>query len=208
MERNANDNFGNQNSGDSTTGSFASGSGSQVGSQGGSQGSPSSGSYGAGAPNVSGSTGSTGSSDASFSRDSMADSGNLADKAKSMASTAGDKLAGAGSSVREKAGTWKNSLADALESGAEKLRTQGAGGGQLAGASATGGSSAMVGDGSRTAGATNQIAGGLQASADWLRDADLDSMKSGIERQVKEHPGRTLAIAVGVGYLLGKAIRK
>lgn len=208
MERNANDNFGNQNTGDSTTGSFASGSGSQVGSQGGSQGSPSSGSYGAGAPNVSGSTGSTGSSDASFSRDSMADSGNLADKAKNIASTAGDKLSGAGSTVREKAGTWKNSLADALESGAEKLRTQGAGGGQLAGASATGGSTAMVGDGSRTAGATNQIAGGLQASADWLRDADLDSMKSGIERQVKEHPGRTLAIAVGVGYLLGKAIRK
>lgn len=208
MERNANDNFGNQNTGDSTTGSFASGSGSQVGSQGGSQGSPSSGSYGAGAPNVSGSTGSTGSSDASFSRDSMADSGNLTDRAKNIASSAGDKLAGAGSTVRDKAGTWKNSLADALESGAEKLRTQGAGGGQLAGASATGGSDAMIADGSRVQGATNQIAGGLQASADWLRDADLDSMKSGIERQVKEHPGRTLAIAVGVGYLLGKAIRK
>jgi len=205
MERNANDNFGNQNTGDSTTGSFASGSGSQVGSQGGSQGSPSSGSYGAGAPNVSGSTGS---SDASFSRDSMADSGNLTDRAKNIASSAGDKLAGAGSTVRDKAGTWKNSLADALESGAEKLRTQGAGGGQLAGASATGGSDAMIADGSRVQGATNQIAGGLQASADWLRDADLDSMKSGIERQVKEHPGRTLAIAVGVGYLLGKAIRK
>jgi len=211
MERNSNDNFGSQNTSDSTTGSFASGSGSQVGSQGGSQGSPSSGSYGAGAPNVSGSTGSTGSSstdDASFSRNTMGESGNLADRAKDMASTAGDKLASAGSTVREKAGTWKNSLADALESGAEKLRTQGAGGGQYAGASATGGSSAMVSDGSRTQGATNQIAGGLQASADWLRDADLDSMKSGIERQVKEHPGRTLAIAVGVGYLLGKAIRK
>ena len=205
MERNANDNFGNQNTGDSTTGSFASGSGSQVGSQGGSQGSPSSGSYGAGAPNVSGSTGS---SDASFSRDSMADSGNLTDRAKNIASSAGDKLAGAGSTVRDKAGTWKNSLADALESGAEKLRTQGAGGGQLAGASATGGSDTMIADGSRVQGATNQIAGGLQASADWLRDADLDRMKSGIERQVKEHPGRTLAIAVGVGYLLGKAIRK
>lgn len=204
MERNANDNFGNQNTSDSTTSSFGAGSGSQ----GGSQGSPSSGSYGAGAPNVSGSTGSTGSSDASFSRDSMADSGNLADKAKNIASSAGDKLAGAGSTVRDKAGTWKNSLADALESGAEKLRTQGAGGGQLAGASATGGSDTMIADGSRVQGATNQIAGGLQASADWLRDADLDSMKSGIERQVKEHPGRTLAIAVGVGYLLGKAIRK
>jgi ElaB/YqjD/DUF883 family membrane-anchored ribosome-binding protein len=211
MERNANDKLGNHGTGDSTTGSFA--SGSQVGSQGGSQGSPSSGTYGAGAPNVSGTTGTD---DASFSRGSMgsssgsmgSDAGNLADKAKNIASNAGDKLSSAGSTVREKAGSLKNSLADALESGAEKLRTQGAGGGQFAGASATGGSASMVSEGSRTQGATNQIAGGLQASADWLRDADLDSMKSGVERQVKEHPGRTLAIAVGVGYLLGKAIRR
>jgi hypothetical protein len=60
----------------------------------------------------------------------------------------------------------------------------------------------------RLAATTNQIAGGLQASADWLRDADLDGLKSGIERQVKEHPGRSLAVAVGLGYLLGKAFRK
>jgi ElaB/YqjD/DUF883 family membrane-anchored ribosome-binding protein len=206
MERNANDNFGNQNTGDSTTGSFASGTGAQVGSQGGSQGSPASGSYGAGTPDVSGTRGTT--DDASFSRDTMADTGNLADRAKNIASSAGDRLSSAGSTVREKAGSLKNSLADALESGAEKLRAQGAGGGQFAGAAATGGSATMVGDGSRAHGATNQLAGGLQASADWLRDTDLDSMKSGIERQVKEHPGRTLAIAVGVGYLLGKAIRR
>lgn len=206
MERNANDNFSNPNTGDSTTGSFASGTGSQVGSQGGSQGSPASGSYGAGTPDVSGTRGAT--DDASFSRDTMADTGNLADRAKNMASTAGERLSSAGSTVRDKAGHLKNSLADALESGAEKLRTQGAGGGQYAAASATGGSEAMVSDGSRVKSATNQLAGGMQASADWLRDTDLDSMKTGIERQVKEHPGRTLAIAVGVGYLLGKAIRK
>jgi hypothetical protein len=48
----------------------------------------------------------------------------------------------------------------------------------------------------------------MQGAADWLRDADLDGLKSGIERQVKDHPGRSLAIAVGVGYLLGKAFRK
>jgi hypothetical protein len=66
----------------------------------------------------------------------------------------------------------------------------------------------MVGEGNRLSEATNQLAGGLQASADWLRDADLDGLKSGVERQVKEHPGRTLAVAVGVGYLLGKAFRK
>jgi hypothetical protein len=66
----------------------------------------------------------------------------------------------------------------------------------------------MIADGSRVAEATNQLAGGLQASADWLRDADLDGLKSGVERQVKEHPGRSLAVAVGLGYLLGKAFRK
>lgn len=149
-----------------------------------------------------------GPADASFSRDTMADSANLADRAKDAASAAGDKLANAGSTVRDKAGNLKNSLADALESGAEKLRAQGAGGGQIAGAAATGGSEAMVTDSGRLGGASNQLAGGLQASADWLRDADLDGMKTGMERQVKDHPGRTLAIAVGVGYLLGKAIRR
>ncbi|HEY2067341.1 MAG TPA: hypothetical protein VGG84_15405, partial [Gemmatimonadaceae bacterium] len=134
--------------------------------------------------------------------------GGIADRAKNVASTAGDRLSDVGSQVRDKAGNLKNSLANALESGAEKLRTQGAGGGQIAGAAATGGSSGMIADDNRVAAVTNQLAGGLQASADWLRDADLDGVKSGLERQVKEHPGRTLAVAVGVGYLLGKAFRK
>ena len=113
-----------------------------------------------------------------------------------------------GSPLRDGAGNLKNTLANALESGAERLRQQGAGGGQLAGASATGGSEAMVSEESRLAQTSNQIAGGMQGAADWLRDADLDGLKAGIEKQVKEHPGRSLAIAVGVGYLLGKAIRR
>jgi ElaB/YqjD/DUF883 family membrane-anchored ribosome-binding protein len=137
------------------------------------------------------------------------DTAGLADRAKSVASNAGDKLADVGSSVKERAGSLKATLADALESGAEKLRKQGAGGGQIAGAAATGGSASMISDETnRLAQTTNQLAGGLQASADWLREADLDGLKSGIERQVKEHPGRSLAVAVGLGYLLGKAFRK
>ena len=192
MERNANDTFGSSNTGESSSSGFGGSTGSA-----GSANSPSS--FGAS---------STGASDASFSRDTSADASGLADRAKSAANTAGEKLSDVGSSVRDRAGSLKNTLADALESGAEKLRAQGAGGGQIAGASATGGSTAMVGDGNRLGEATNQLAGGLQASADWLRDADLDGLKSGIERQVKEHPGRTLAVAVGLGYLLGKALRK
>ena len=44
----------------------------------------------------------------------------------------------------------------------------------------------------------------MAGTADWLRNGDL---KGDIEHQVKENPGRTLLIALGVGYLLGKAFR-
>jgi hypothetical protein len=58
------------------------------------------------------------------------------------------------------------------------------------------------------AGAANRVAGGMDATADWLRQADLDGLRASVEQQVKEHPGRTLLIAAGLGYLLGKALRK
>ena len=144
-------------------------------------------------------------SDTAFSRDSSSDAHGMADRATSAASSAGDKIADVGSSVREKAGTLKTTIADALQSGAERLRQQGAGGGQIAGA--TGGADVIAED-NRLAQSSNQLAGGMQGAADWLRDADLDGLKTGIERQVKEHPGRSLAVAVGVGYLLGKALRR
>lgn len=131
----------------------------------------------------------------------------LADRAKSVAGNAGDRLADAGSAVRDKAGNLKATIADALQSGAERLRQQGAGV-SLAGAGAAGGSTDAAAEESRLAQTSNQIAGGMQGAADWLRDADLDGLKSGIERQVKEHPARSLAVAIGVGYLLGKAFRK
>jgi ElaB/YqjD/DUF883 family membrane-anchored ribosome-binding protein len=179
MESSNNNTFGTQNTGSTgTTGTSAAGIG-----------------------------GSAAGSDTGFSRDAGSDASGLADRAKSAAGAAGDKLGDVGSTVREKAGSFKNTLADALESGAERLRQQGTGG-QTTGAAATGGSTGVVADDNRLAQTSNQIAGGMQGAADWLRDADLDGLKTGLEKQVKEHPGRTLAVAVGVGYLLGKAFRK
>jgi len=128
----------------------------------------------------------------------------LADRASGAMSSARERLADVGSTVREKASSAKDSLADALESGAEKLRNRGGDG--IAAAGASGGSVAVADD--RMTQVTTKVAGGMDATADWLRDADLDSLKSSVERQVKEPPGRTLLIAVGVGYLLGKALRK
>lgn len=211
MERNANDTFGNQSTGDSSTGAGFGGT-SGTGSEAGSQGANASGTggLGGGTSGTTGAGGYGGTSDASFSRDTSAQTAaGITDRARNAMGTAQEKLADAGSTVREKAGTLKNSLADALESGAERLRQQAAGGGQTAAAAATGESVGMVTDQpNRMTDYSNQVAGGLQGAADWLRDADLDGLKSGMERQVKEHPGRTLAVAVGLGYLLGKAIRK
>ena len=133
----------------------------------------------------------------------------LADRARDAAGTAQEKLADVGSTVRDRAGHVKNSLADALHSGADKLRQRSSaspGSTQLAGATESG--SVAVPAESRTTQAASRVAGGMDAAADWLRDADLDSLKTGLERQVKEHPGRTLLIAAGLGYLLGKAFRR
>jgi hypothetical protein len=152
---------------------------------------------------------STGSTNGSIGAGS-ADQG-VADRARNIAGSAQDKLADVGSTVRERAGHMKDSLADALDAGADKLRQRAAANAvtttdTLAGATSSG-STAISSDG-RMSQVNNRVAGGMSATADWLRDADLEGMKSGIERQVKEHPGRTLLVAVGVGYLLGKALRK
>jgi hypothetical protein len=130
---------------------------------------------------------------------------NLKDRARSALGTAGSKLADVGSSVRERAGTAKDKLADALESGADRLRSRGVADATLAGAT-TSGSTAITSDG-RVAQISDRVAGGMERSAEWLRDADIDGIKTGIEQQVKEHPGRTLLIAVGLGYLIGRAFR-
>lgn len=185
MERNdfsPGDSAQNQSAG-STAGGFGN-TGNTSGSQG----------YGAGTADQS-STGTTN------------DSQGLTDRAKDIAGSAQEKLADVGSTVRERAGTMKDSLADALESGADRLRQRaGSQSGSLAGSTGSG-SMAIANDG-RMAQVGDKVASGMDATAQWLRDADLDGLKTSIEHQVKEHPGRTLLMAVGVGYLLGKALRK
>src|SRR5438045_2166576 len=113
----------------------------------------------------------------------------LKDRARNVMGTASDKLADVGSTVRDRAGMAKDKLASALESGAERLRER-ANGGTLAGATADG-STAIESDG-RVSQVADRVAGGMEKSAEWLRDADLESLKLGVERQVKEQPGTTL----------------
>jgi hypothetical protein len=193
------------NSGTSGSGAGSSGAGS-TGGYGASSGTGgSTGGYGesfgsgttSGSGSTGGSYGSTGTAESKVQQGKEA----IQDKASQAKDAAADKLGKA----KEKAGELKASLADKLEAGAEKLRSRNQSGSY---AGATGSGSASIATDDRMAEVSNRVAGGLQASADWIREADLDSMKTGIETQVKEHPGRTLLIAAGIGYLLGKAFRR
>ena len=198
MERNPNDNLDSQNfdagtgSGTTGSGSFGAGAGS---SQAGTSGSTSG--YGEGGLGNSGSG-------------SFGSSGSFGDKTSDLKDKAADKAADIKDNVKDKAGQFKDkaselkaSLADKLEAGAEKLRSQQTG--SYAGATGTG-SAAIPQD--KLAQVNDKLAAGMQSTADFIRNADLDNTKQAIEKQVKENPGRSLLIAAGLGYLIGKAFRK
>lgn len=117
---------------------------------------------------------------------------------------------------RTSRGGVREKLADVLTSSAERLRERGTKAGDTnpdtsaaTFAGVTGGGSVSVESGGvGDAHVAERVAGGMDAAANWLREADIDGLKQGIERQVKEHPGRTLLIAAGIGYLLGRAFRR
>lgn len=132
-----------------------------------------------------------------------AGAGSLKDRAANLSSTARERAGEFAGTAREKAGELKSTLADKLEQGADRLRSRG-GSASFAGAAGDG----SVAMDNRADQLTTRLAGGMQGTAEWLREADLENMRLGIERQVRENPGRSLLVAVGLGYLLGKAFRR
>jgi len=117
-----------------------------------------------------------------------------ADKLSQARDAAGDRLGQA----KEKATELKATLADKLEQGAQSLRNQG-GSQQFAGANG-----ATVDSGMNKYAAPAAVA--MERTAEFLRgEGDL---RGAVEEQVRTNPGRTLLIALGLGYVLGKAIRR
>jgi hypothetical protein len=92
-------------------------------------------------------------------------------------------------------------LADGLQAGADALR-------QRRASTSTGSSVTALANDPAIAAVTDSLATGMQSSAEWLRDADMEKLKEGVEKQVKEHPARTLFVALGAGFLLGKVLRR
>ena len=215
MERNPNEgqNAGTSGAGIGGSSSGTSGFGASSGTGAGSSGYGASGSGAGSSGSVGGeSYGSVGSSSGGMGGGSYGSTGTAESKVQEGKDAVRDKLSQGKEAAseklgkaKEKAGELKASLADKLEAGAEKLRQRNQ---SASYAGSTGSGSAAIASDDRMAEVSNRVAGGLQASADWIREADLDSMRTGIETQVKEHPGRTLLIAAGLGYLLGKAFRR
>lgn len=55
--------------------------------------------------------------------------------------------------------------------------------------------------------ARTKVMDGASAATDWVKQADIEGIKSGIEAQVRTNPVRSLLVAVGLGYLIGRAMR-
>ncbi|MDF1501881.1 hypothetical protein [Roseisolibacter sp. H3M3-2] len=113
---------------------------------------------------------------------------------------AGERLGQA----KEKATQLKATLADKLEAGANSLRpSQGGMGGEMQFAGANG-STATAETNPQLQQLRSTGADVMQKTAEFLRTGDL---RGTVEEQMRTNPGRTLLIAVGLGYVLGKAIR-
>ena len=162
----------------------------------GGQGSASTGSGSAGGMGTTGTSGLSAGSDYPAMGSSGTSSGqtSTADQARA---TAQNKL----NQVKDKAREMQSTLADRLDAGAQKIR-QRQQNAPLAGT--TDGGTVAAGTTDRMANVQDSVARGMEKSADWLRNGDL---KADIERQVRENPGRSLLIALGLGYVIGKAFK-
>lgn len=132
-------------------------------------------------------------------------SSSLGQRAEDMKESARDRLGATKetareklNATREKAYNLKSTLADKLEQGAEKLRHK---------ADTTTVTEVGADTERKARRASDKVASGMENTAEWLRSADMDSMKSGLENQVRSNPGRTLLVALGLGYVVGRMFR-
>jgi len=113
---------------------------------------------------------------------------NVADSARDLASQAGHAVSGAASSVGKKAEDWTAEAGNRVSSLADTVRQQGP-------------NSGMLGS------ATSAIADGLESTGDYLSEKNLSGMMGDMTNLIKRNPIPALLVGLGVGFLLGKALR-
>lgn len=101
--------------------------------------------------------------------------------------------------AREKTGNAQAVVADRLDAGADTIRK---------GVRAVGFRPRAGGVPGRVAVAGKTVAGRLENSAYWLRENDLTDLRELIGHQLREHPGRTALLALGIGLFVGRSSKR
>ena len=114
--------------------------------------------------------------------------GTAYDRAKDMAGQAGEAISSAASTVGKRAEDATASAGHGMQSLAGTMREQGP-------------SSGMLGQ------ATRGVAGALEQGGRYLEEKHLSGMADDLTSVIKNHPIPALLIGLGVGFLLGRAIR-
>lgn len=47
----------------------------------------------------------------------------------------------------------------------------------------------------------------VRASSEYIRSHDIEEMRSDLEREIRSHPLKSIAIALGTGYLIGRIFK-
>jgi hypothetical protein len=131
----------------------------------------------------------------------------VADQAKRKASEAAEQAKQRAGQARERADQLKRTLADKLDAGAGKLRQKTARTADELEPSAGGDGATTVAQKQKMDKVGSAVASGMEGTANWLRNTDLDSIRGDIEHQVRTNPGRSLLVALGLGYVLARMFR-
>jgi len=111
-----------------------------------------------------------------------------ADTARDAASHLGQAASSAANTVGKKAEEWTAGAGSRVESLGETVRNQGP-------------HSGMLGR------ANEAVAGGLENAGEYIKDKNLSGMMGDITDLVKRNPIPALLVGLGVGYLVGRAMR-
>jgi hypothetical protein len=122
------------------------------------------------------------------------------DSVSESATELGDQLSNFGSTAKDKVADLSRTTADKIDGNREA-----AAGGLAAAASALHEKADMLPGGEKVAGIAHSAADKLSGTADYVREHDVDSMMSDLNRLVKANPGPSLVAAAVIGFLVARA---
>ncbi len=124
--------------------------------------------------------------------------GGVTEKAMGAASKAQEQLQGAAGPAMEKAGQVKEQATQQVDTGLDKA---------AGGLDKLADTVRQQAEGGKVPGQATMVAEKLDSAASYLRDKDTDQLMTDLEALVRRKPVESMAAAIGVGFLLSKALR-